>query len=382
MLVIQFFEKIDISSFPVEIIKVLKHNTYLIDCQINEYETINHITSTYPVLSMHNDADIAYIDVYERHTTSYTAVLPEDTLTPLLEKLDILEGQNPTIICFSWQIDRNYILDYRIQQLLKAGHLVVCGGGNQDLPLLDVSPVAVDGVLRVGGHKHKDFYQNWFDIYDFIHPEFANSNEAVHAVCELIVNRQIELDYDLDFYSESYIRSAPWPRRLLQTPTKNKKYYEFLPVSNLRYFAGEHLLPVRPGDDVSIKFGSIPLREFNTLDIDVSETLPRGVNFNKDSGWLYGTFKFKESMFHRIVATINEQTFEYHIISCEADNKPSYDEVKQNYFNRPYDAPPFTIREYWVPMSRPVKLLEPGDPFIRTYNLNDLHLYRSYECEE
>jgi hypothetical protein len=55
------------------------------------------------------------------------------------------------------------------------------------------------------------------------------------------------------------------------------------------------------------------------------------------------------------------------------------EEVKEKYFNRPYDAPPFTMREYWVPMARPVKLLEPGDPFIRTYNLNDYHLYRGLE---
>jgi hypothetical protein len=107
--------------------------------------------------------------------------------------------------------------------------------------------------------------------------------------------------------------------------------------------------------------------------------MPRGITFDPNVGWLYGTFKYKEAMFHKILADINGQLFEYHIISCDADSKPSYDEVKQTYFDRPYDAPPFTLREYWVPMARPVKLLEPGDPFIRTYNLNDLHLYRSYE---
>ena len=111
----------------------------------------------------------------------------------------------------------------------------------------------------------------------------------------------------------------------------------------------------------------------------LDSNMPRGITFDPNVGWLYGTFKYKEAMFHKILADINGQLFEYHIISCDADSKPSYDEVKQTYFNRPYDAPPFTLREYWVPMARPVKLLEPGDPFIRTYNLNDLHLYRSYE---
>jgi hypothetical protein len=83
-------------------------------------------------------------------------------------------------------------------------------------------------------------------------------------------------------------------------------------------------------------------------------------------------------MFHRFQADINGQLFEYHIVSCDAENKLTYQDTKEKYFNMPYDAPPFTMREYWVPMARPIKLLEPGDPFIRTYNLNDLHLYRDY----
>ena len=54
-------------------------------------------------------------------------------------------------------MDPNYIVDYPIEQLLKAGHLVVCAGGNKDLPVIDISPVAVDGVIRVGGNKHNGY---------------------------------------------------------------------------------------------------------------------------------------------------------------------------------------------------------------------------------
>ena len=79
---------------------------------------------------MASNEDCAYIDVYERLTAPYTAVLTEDTLAPLIEKLDLLEGLPAQILCFSWQMDRNYIVDYRIEQLLKAGNLVVCAGGN------------------------------------------------------------------------------------------------------------------------------------------------------------------------------------------------------------------------------------------------------------
>ncbi len=371
-------DSIDTSKLPVDVIQSFKHNTYLLDCQINEYEHINYITSNFNVISMQNNNDCGYIDVYERHTTSYTTVLAEDTLAPLLEKLDLLAALTPQILCISWQMDRNYIVDFRIQKLIEAGNMVVCAGGNQDLPVIDITPVAVDGVIKVGGNLHNGFYQNWIDLYDVTIPTQPDSNKAVHEVCELMSNKKLELDYELGFYSESHVRSAPWPLRLAQTPSNKTKYYEFMPVSNLRYIAGEHLLPVKPGDQTSVLSGSIPLDSFVPPQyIDLKETMPRGITFDPDVGWLYGTFKYKEDMFHRILADINGQLFEYHIISCDADNKLSYEECKQKYYNQEYNMPPFNIREYWVPMSRPVKLLEPGDPFIRTYNLNDLHLYRS-----
>lgn len=380
MLLIQFVNPIDTSTFPVEIVQSFKHDTYLIDVQLNEYDIINDITSKYTVLSMQSNDDCAYIDVLERHTTSYTTVQAEDTLAPLIEKLDLLCLQEPHIVCFSWQMERNYIVDYRINKLLEAGFLVVCAGGNADLPVIDLSPVAVDGVVKVGGYKHKKYYQNWIDIYDVTHPDYANSNEAVHKVCELLVNKELELDYRLGFYSDSSIRSAPWPLRLAQTPSKDTKYYEFNPISNLRYCSGEHLIPVRPGDQVSMLYGNCDLETFvGAQYVECGLELPRGITFDLQSGWLYGTFKFKEDMFHRFQVDINGQLFEFHMISCDADKKPTMEEVKEKYFNRPYDAPPFTMREYWVPMARPVKLLEPGDPFIRTYNLNDYHLYRGLE---
>ena len=380
MLIIQFDDYIDPIDFPVEIIQSFKHNTYLIDCEISEYEVVSSICKQYPVISMQSNEDCAYIDVYERLRTSYTTVYAEDTLAPLIEKLDLLEALKPQILCFSWQMDRNYIVDYRINKLIEAGNMVVCAGGNSDLPVHDISPVAVDGVVRVGGNKHNGYYQNWIDIYDVTVPNEPNSNKAVHTVCTLMVHKQLELDYELGYYSDSSVRSAPWPLRLAQTPSNETKYYEFNPVSNLRYCAGEHLIPVRPGDNVSMLYGGVELENFvEARYVDMGTELPRGITFDLQSGWLYGTFKFKQDMFHRFQVDINGQLFEYHMISCDADNKPSYEDVKHKYFNRPYDAPPFTMREYWVPMARPVKLLEPGDPFIRTYNLNDLHLYRGYE---
>ena len=55
MLIIQFNDSIDISSFPVEIIQSFKHNTYLIDCEISEYNVISAITSNYSVSSMQSN---------------------------------------------------------------------------------------------------------------------------------------------------------------------------------------------------------------------------------------------------------------------------------------------------------------------------------------
>ena len=315
MLLIQFVNPIDISTFPVEIIQSFRHNTYLIDVQLNEYDIINNITSNYTILSMQNNEDCAYIDILERHTTSYTTVQAEDTLAPLVEKLDLLCLQDPHIVCFSWQMERNYIVDYRINKLLEAGFLVVCAGGNADLPVIDLSPVAVDGVIKVGGYKYNKFYQNWIDIYDVTHPDYTNSNEAVHKVCELLENKELELDYELGFYSDSSVKSAPWPLRLAQTPSKAIKYYEFMPVSNLRYCSGEHLLPVRPGDKTSILYGNCPLDKdsfVNANAIQLDTAMPRGITFDLESGWLYGTFRFKEPMFHRFLA--QHLVEDYHLL--------------------------------------------------------------------
>ena len=55
-----------------------------------------------------------------------------------------------------------------------------------------------------------------------------------------MVHKQLELDYELGYYSDSSVPSAPGSR-LAQT-LKQTKYYEFNPVSNLRYCAGEHLI--------------------------------------------------------------------------------------------------------------------------------------------
>ena len=380
MIVVQFVEAIDIKKLPIQVKKAFKHNTYLLDCDLRDYDVINFITSNFPVLTMYDNNDCAYNGVYERRTGPYTTIHKADTIEQLLDSIDAICDSVPGVVCIDWQMDRNYLVDFRISELIRLGNTVVCSGGNDDLPVMDLSPIGVDGVLRVGGGKHNGKFQNWIDIYDITVPEINDTQEATHHVCQKLVENDLELDYCLDFYSESHVRSAPWPKRLLQTKEKTIRQYEFLPVSNLRYIAGEHILPSRPGDQVSVLSGSCKLIDFYSVkSIELTNDLPRGITFNPTVGWLYGTFKYKENMFHRIVADINGVIFEYHIISCDADNKLSYSDVKEPYFNRPYDAPPFTLREYWVPMSKPVKLLEPGDPFIRTYNLNDLHLYRSYE---
>ena len=106
-------------------------------------------------------------------------------------------------------------------------------------------------------------------------------------------------------------------------------------------------------------YGGVELEDYvEARYVDMGVDMPRGITFDINSGWLYGTFKFKTNMFHRFQADINGQLFEYHMISCDADNKLTYEDVKNKYYNRPYDAPPFTMREYWVSW-QDLKLLEP-----------------------
>ena len=125
MVLFQFEQSIITDNLPVDVIKALHHHTYLLDVQLNEYDLINQITSNFNVVSMQSNNDCAYIDVYERLTASYTVLQAEDKLVHLIEKLDLLAITEPQIICISWQMDRNYIVDFRINELLKVGHKVV-----------------------------------------------------------------------------------------------------------------------------------------------------------------------------------------------------------------------------------------------------------------
>lgn len=355
-------------------------NLFCFDTTLQDYDFVRFLNSTNLVTNMSSDI-LTYLSYYEDQSPNYISVPKFDSLFSLCKFLISLLTSDTKVICFSWQIPRNYILDSVVTILLENGFTVICSGGNSDLPVLDLSPVAVDGVIRVGGSFHKGHYANWLDCYDYIVEGMNDSNLAAHYISDqLATGNRINVDYRLDFYSENFVRSAPWAMRLCTEKLQLTKYYEFIPVSNLRYLAGEQLLPVKKGDTVSILSGSTSLTEFSKYqDISCSNELPRGINFDLEHGWLYGTFKYKENMFHRIQADLNGQYFEFHIISCDADNKLSYNECKKLYYTQEYSAPPFSIREYWMPMSKPVKLLEPGDPWIRTYNLNDNHLYRSYK---
>ena len=79
MLIIQFDDYIDPLDFPVEIIQSFKHNTYLIDCEISEYDVISNICKQYPVISMQSNEDCAYIDVQSVYNV-YNGF--QDTLAP------------------------------------------------------------------------------------------------------------------------------------------------------------------------------------------------------------------------------------------------------------------------------------------------------------
>ena len=368
-----------VSTFPCDVIRTLSFNTYLINCTLQDYSIISEITSVHNVVSM-CPVTIDPLDCYYSESHSYTTIQPKSRLDDVLDAIDEVISQPPTTVCFAWQIPRNYVLDYRITLLLEAGHIVVCSGGQSKLPLLDLSPVAADGVIKVGSDDTTG-KTNWYDCYDYIIDGTDDSGHAAHQVANMLAeNVEIPVEYELSFYSDSTIRSAPWARRVIRPIIPAVKFYEFMPVANLRYVAGEQLLPIKPGDTVSVLYGNTLLSEYgsHTEIICKADESPKGMTFDISNGWLYGTFKYRQNMFHRFQVDLNGQFFEFHIISCDNDNKPSYEECKQKYYNREYSAPPFGIREYWVPMSKPVKLLEPGDPWIRTYNLNDMHLYRKF----
>lgn len=374
MIVVQLTSKLHSDNY--NIVKILKNFTYVLDHDLTDYDLMLDLTSNNTVVSTSTNT-LSILSQHDAHDKQYVCINAKQSLYEVLEAIDGVLESPPTVICFPWQTPRNYILDYRIQQLIDAGHTVVCSGGQDKLPLLDLSPVAVDHTVKVGSADNTG-NANWFDCYDYIMEDQIDSNVAAITIAEkLLHGEKISVDYRLGFYSDSFVRSASWAQRVVTDQVVEKKFYEFLPVSNLRYVAGEQILPVKKGDSASFLYGNCPLSDFvGASEIQCTTELPRGITLNMETGWIYGTFKYRQNMFHKFQFDLNGQYFEMHMISCDADNKPSYEECKQKYYNMVYDSAPFSIREYWMPMSKPIKILEPGDPWIRTYNLNDLHLYR------
>lgn len=375
MIVVQLATTLKDNNY--KIVKELRNKTYVLDHNLSDYDLMLDITTNNNIVSIDSN-DLNIVSSFEPQNTSCVCIIAKRSLDDVLEAIDDALSIPPTVICFPWQVPRNYLIDNRVQELIDYGHTVVCAGGQDKLPVIDLSPVGADNTIKVGSCDSTG-KTNWIDCYDYIVDNQMDSNIAsIEIADKLAENASIDIDYRLDFYSDPTVRSASWAKRLVTDTIKNRKMYEFLPVSNLRYLAGEQLLPVKKGDTVSYLYGNCLLSEFVTSDvIECTNDLPRGITFDCTTGWLYGTFKYRQNMFHRFQFDINgTHYFEMHIISCDADSKPSYEECKQTYYNRVYDSAPFSIREYWMPMSKPIKLLEPGDPWIRTYNLNDLHLYR------
>ena len=58
------------------------------------------------------------------------------------------------------------------------------------------------------------------------------------------------------------------------------------------------LITVKLETQASVLSGSIPLDSFvEPRFIDLENKMPRGITFDPDVGWLYGTSKYKEDMF-------------------------------------------------------------------------------------
>lgn len=370
-------------KIKADVVKSVHDRYHLIDIDYSDSFALKELVENNNILSI-SDVDIPIYSQLEKHDDyeDFLNVIPDTNLWNIVNSLsDLCELNEKKKISFAWRTPRNYILDSLIERLVDNGHTIICSGGNEDLPVLDMSPVAVDGVIRVGGGKYKENYHNWIDMYDCIIGTEPCADRATLMVAEKYPNMRFLRE--LDFYSDSKVRAAAWPRSTTQGGSMYQKYL-FEPIPNLLYCSGEHIVPMRPGEQFTISTGSIPLLDlewFEDIDLEPGMNI-RGMMIDERCGYIHGTFKYKRNMAHRMVIKLLDQTFEYHMISFEADNVVSMDDAIAQYFDHDYDKPPFTIRTHGIAMRSVVKLLEPGDAYIRTYNLNDTHLYRGpYESD-
>lgn len=74
-----------------------------------------------------------------------------------------------SVVNLSWAIPRNTYIESKIQHLLDMGISVVCAAGNSGVPIGDVTPAAMDGVIVVGSYNPNFTPSNFSDYTDPSH---------------------------------------------------------------------------------------------------------------------------------------------------------------------------------------------------------------------
>jgi len=70
----------------------------------------------------------------------------------------------PSVVNMSWGIAKNSYIDSKIQVLLDAGIIVVAAAGNTGVPINDITPASIPGVITVGSYG-QDFIPSDFSSY-------------------------------------------------------------------------------------------------------------------------------------------------------------------------------------------------------------------------
>lgn len=73
-------------------------------------------------------------------------------------------GNNGSVVNCSWTIDRNFLIENKIRQMIDAGMLFVCASGNSGTPISNVTPAAMEEVVTVGSYN-SDFKPSSFSNY-------------------------------------------------------------------------------------------------------------------------------------------------------------------------------------------------------------------------
>lgn len=92
----------------------------------------------------------------------------------------LTNNQEPAIVNLSWSVPKNTYIESKIDYMISLGMKVICAAGNSGMPIADVTPASMPGVVKVGAYNQNFEACNFSDFEGGSHIS-VTANEVNHS---------------------------------------------------------------------------------------------------------------------------------------------------------------------------------------------------------